>query len=920
MAFNKQKALEKAERFAAKGQHDRAAREYRAIAENEPSDIRAWLILADCLVRCEDKAQAIETYLRVAATYTEQREAQKAVAVYRQILNIDPSRLDVHFQVAMLNRSIGRNAEAVQGFEYVGQVQLQAGQIDDALDCYRLAAESDPESVPKRLRLAELYSREGKADFAVESFRTAAHSLLDQGRMEDFLRVGERLLYHRKDDLPMLRTLAGAYLRLGDPRRALMRLNSLLHAAPTDLEGLELLTDTFAALEKPEKAVSVIVELVREIRGQGGPHQEQVMRRVVRKGLGWDPEHEELMRLAAELGVVPDDKSAGVPTPQESTVQTEAGIELGDDQPETDSGSGFVTAEIEELDLDEGEMVELGEGDVLLDDEPAAGAGTGRGSAMAASDAPPGLVGLDRVVYEAGVYAKYRLFDHALEHVQEALDQDSKHLDALRLRAEALHELGRGVEAAMTFVELARIVDDPATARSVLESALVADPGHAAAATMLASLPAGGAAPGGDVHHEHVAASPATTDEFDISLESTAIPIGRDGPDLEEHDAAASTALAESVEETPATDELDLDQLVDLEPDDEFSDDSSEIHADTTEFGTPSPLSDDEPTVQHESVASGDDDDEFAIELHEPDAPPEPDAPNSVEDRFGLSEPHLEGDADVSLSLPDQAPGDSAAVSTAPSFEGAQPLLPPAESLAPGTVSSPDAEPPGGWPDVADEVAEVRFFLDQGLDDDARFAFEDLKRRFPAHPEVVTLEPLIAQPQVLDEDEEAAKPLVSLDEEMEDEDAYLAAIFEDSPSSSVRKPVQLSAHADIEDGDAGTHFDLGTAYREMGLIDDAIAQFELAAKDVRWRAKALVMLGTLRLHRGEMSLAIDDLRQAIAVADTEDELSEARYELGLVLTKTGDVEAAIRELEKVPEGFRERNKRLSDLRTGPDAD
>ncbi|MEX1368152.1 MAG: tetratricopeptide repeat protein, partial [Nannocystaceae bacterium] len=86
MAFSKPRAHERAERFAAKGQHDRAAREYQTIVEHDPKDIRAWLMLADCLVRCGDRPGAIERYERVAKYYVEAREDNKALAVYRQVL------------------------------------------------------------------------------------------------------------------------------------------------------------------------------------------------------------------------------------------------------------------------------------------------------------------------------------------------------------------------------------------------------------------------------------------------------------------------------------------------------------------------------------------------------------------------------------------------------------------------------------------------------------------------------------------------------------------------------------------------------------------------------------------------------------------------------------------------------------------
>ena len=40
MAFNREKAMTAAAKFAAKGQHDRAAKEYVSVIEADPSDTR----------------------------------------------------------------------------------------------------------------------------------------------------------------------------------------------------------------------------------------------------------------------------------------------------------------------------------------------------------------------------------------------------------------------------------------------------------------------------------------------------------------------------------------------------------------------------------------------------------------------------------------------------------------------------------------------------------------------------------------------------------------------------------------------------------------------------------------------------------------------------------------------------------------
>ena len=80
-----------------------------------------------------------------------------------------------------------------------------------------------------------------------------------------------------------------------------------------------------------------------------------------------------------------------------------------------------------------------------------------------------------------------------------------------------------------------------------------------------------------------------------------------------------------------------------------------------------------------------------------------------------------------------------------------------------------------------------------------------------------------------------------------------------------------------------------------------------------WQARALVMSGTLRLHRGETDLALADLRGAIDAATNEDELFEAKYELALVYERLGDGGAALEQLQGIAAGYRERDEKIAAL-------
>ena len=103
-----------------------------------------------------------------------------------------------------------------------------------------------------------------------------------------------------------------------------------------------------------------------------------------------------------------------------------------------------------------------------------------------------------------------------------------------------------------------------------------------------------------------------------------------------------------------------------------------------------------------------------------------------------------------------------------------------------------------------------------------------------------------------------------------------------------------------EDEDLETHYNLGIAYREMGLLDEAIGEFQKVAKAVqkgkpfRYTMNCSTMLGLSFMDKGEPNIAALWYQRALEVPGLEHETILAlRYDLGLALEAGGDSSAAL---------------------------
>jgi tetratricopeptide (TPR) repeat protein len=85
----------------------------------------------------------------------------------------------------------------------------------------------------------------------------------------------------------------------------------------------------------------------------------------------------------------------------------------------------------------------------------------------------------------------------------------------------------------------------------------------------------------------------------------------------------------------------------------------------------------------------------------------------------------------------------------------------------------------------------------------------------------------------------------------------------------------------VELDDYHTHYDLGVAFKEMGLLDEAIAEFQKALRAPDGRLRTAEALGTAFFDKGQFAVAENLLRRAVeTLAGADDEKIGLLYWLG----------------------------------------
>jgi tetratricopeptide (TPR) repeat protein len=157
--------------------------------------------------------------------------------------------------------------------------------------------------------------------------------------------------------------------------------------------------------------------------------------------------------------------------------------------------------------------------------------------------------------------------------------------------------------------------------------------------------------------------------------------------------------------------------------------------------------------------------------------------------------------------------------------------------------------------------------------------------------------PEVSQPSVSNE---TVAPEIPTPEAKPGIDPGLAAIF-DEFRTAAEEEESPSADSDYE-----THYNLGTAYKEMELLDEAVKEFQSAAEMVSPKdgtpryLQCCNMLGHCFMGKEMPRLAVMWFKKGLeAPGHTEDEYQALRYDLGTAYEQMGDLDRSIEVFSEV---------------------
>lgn len=286
------------------------------------------------------------------------------------------------------------------------------------------------------------------------------------------------------------------------------------------------------------------------------------------------------------------------------------------------------------------------------------------------------------------------------------------------------------------------------------------------------------------------------------------------------------------------------------------------------------------------------------------------------------------------IAAPDEPFADDSA--PLPSFPLSEPQFGAAYSASPSSAAGPAER--GGHEALDEILEEAEFFAAQGLFADAEAILNDQLKRTPRHPLLLERLEEVRQARALANDRsgtieraqvdarpsdhsfDIAASLDALDTiEQKEERPALRAASDEVDVDQVFEKFKEGVRATIADSDAATHYDLGVAYKEMGLLADARSEFELASRDPQRTCNCYAMIGMIHLEQNELEEATQAYIRALeAEHKTLEQEMSLYFDLGVVYEMRSDVKSALYYFEKIARrdpGYRDVGERIAQLKS-----
>ena len=919
MFFKKSDVLAKADKYLRQKKYKLALEEFLKYLQKNPNDVNIINRVGDLYAQVGDIDKAVDFFLKSADYYYKEGFYTKAIAILRKILRIAPDNIKVYERLADLLVQDGNTGEAKRVYLEIAEKYTRQGLKKRALEIYKKMVELDPKNTAVRLKLADAFLKEGMRDEAADQLISTAKKFIKEGNMDDakqLLTAAQKLglgdvvvditlaeIFIEKKEFEkaeqildkayakntghvlLLELLAFVKLQVGKLADALKIAKRLFELDRSKYGVIEKIFNELLHKDKVNEAWSLIKPIVEHLTlNEEYDKALELLKSILEKKQYFIP----ALKVMADIYDKKDDRIFHITTLEKlvEAYKKDGNIEEAEktlkilleyDPANIEYKEALKELKAYEISDDE---ISVSEEDFELDEEELV-------ESLDLEDTNQKLLG---GISEAEFYIEHGYKDKAYNLLEQILRKDPVNKKANLLFLPLCKEKGERAKASQCYLNLAEIAiteGEFEKAEDYLNQSERLLPGSSG---FLRRHLEKKKKEEGLVEVESFDFEP---DEEEISVIDVA-----DSMDEESIDFGINEEIVALDEESIAA------------PDEDFHDQAISISADESELEL-------EENEEVSSEALFDESEEDILIIEEPeeetvsskrqkqdvfDADSLLDELNldelKKETAKGVKEPEIE-----SVDLFEELKGFDLDFGKGKKKEKKKEKAQPEKEVKKQPVIEDNA-------DLSDEIAEIEFYISQNLFEEAEELLNSLLKEHPKHKDVLALKEKFEDLRRQTETEQlVSEKSGDFEELLEEEFIDLKSqfgedldIFQDNteltdkaPQEEVKsldelfKEFKKGVEEQIDQEDYETHYNLGIAYKEMGLYNEAIEEFVKASHDPERLLDCSFMIAGVYSELGDYSNAIEWLESGLEHAQkTGKDDKPILYELATLCEKNGD--------------------------------
>ncbi|MGB6365361.1 MAG: tetratricopeptide repeat protein [Thermoanaerobaculia bacterium] len=253
----RQDLIHQAEEWVRRARPKRSLALYLKVLKANPDDTRVLNRAGDLCARLSRNTEAVSFYKRAALLLSQQGFYDKAIALCKMIIRLDPTLIEVMETLAKLQASQGLVHEAVSQYETVAAYYRQSHQPGRAIEAQQAIVELQPNDPSRRLELANLYQQHGRTKEALAQYRGISAVLISHGRAEEARQVCVKALAIDAGNLEFVAEALVDLSSSGHPEEAGLLLEAAIARNP-EARHLEdrLRSGAVVSVEEPDESVA----------------------------------------------------------------------------------------------------------------------------------------------------------------------------------------------------------------------------------------------------------------------------------------------------------------------------------------------------------------------------------------------------------------------------------------------------------------------------------------------------------------------------------------------------------------------------------------------------------------------------------------------------------------------------------------